>query len=376
MSPETVAEQGLSPKRDTMAGRLLAWYLRHARDLPWREPPGTLADPYRVWLSEIMLQQTTVQAVRAYFERFITRWPTVQALAAAPREEVLKAWAGLGYYARARNLHACAIVVAQNHGGRFPETEEGLRGLPGIGTYTAGAIAAIAFGRRAAAVDGNVERVISRAFAIDTPLPDSKPEIRQRVMALVPDDAPGDFAQALMDLGATICTPKRLNCMICPWSEDCEGLKQGIAELLPRKKAKAAIPERRGVAFLVTRADGAVLLRRRPDKGLLGGMMEVPSTAWASNLPADPADEAPLKARWRKTGKAIEHTFTHFHLMLEIWSAAVARDCPLPDDRYAFVPAGDLADEALPTVMRKVIAALIPLPPSRRASAGGAGRSG
>ena len=378
MSPETVAEQGpsTSPKRERMAWQLLAWYRRHARGLPWREPPGTLADPYRVWLSEIMLQQTTVAAVGPYFERFIARWPTVQALAAAPREEVLKAWAGLGYYARARNLHACAVAVAVDHGGRFPDTEEGLRALPGIGAYTAGAIAAIAFGHRAAAIDGNVERVIARAFAIDTPLPAAKPEIRDEVLALVPDDAPGDFAQALMDLGATICTPKRLNCMICPWAEDCEGLKQGIAELLPRKKAKSAVPERHGAAFLVTREDGAVLLRRRPDKGLLGGMMEVPSTAWASALPADPAVEAPIKARWTRSGKAIEHTFTHFHLTLSIWTAAVAHDCPLPDERYAFVSAEDLAGEALPTVMRKVIAALIPLPPSRRASAGARGRSG
>jgi A/G-specific adenine glycosylase len=248
--------------------------------------------------------------------------------------------------------------------------------LPGIGAYTAGAIAAIAFGRRAAAIDGNVERVIARAFAINTPFPDAKPKIRGKVLTLVPDDAPGDFAQALMDLGATICTPKRLNCMICPWAEDCEGLKQGIAELLPRKQSKAAIPERRGIAFLVTREDGAVLLRRRPDKGLLGGMMEVPSTAWASAAPRDPASEAPLKARWTKTGRAIEHTFTHFHLTLSIWTAAVAHDCPLPDERYAFVPAADLAGEALPTVMRKVVAALIPLPPSRRASAGAEGRSG
>jgi A/G-specific adenine glycosylase len=359
-----------------MAELLLAWYRRHARDLPWREPPGTLADPYRVWLSEIMLQQTTVAAVRAYFERFIARWPTVAALAAAPREEVLKTWAGLGYYARARNLHACAIAVAEDHGGRFPDTEEGLRALPGIGAYTAGAIAAIAFGRKAAAIDGNVERVIARAFAIEVPLPDAKPEIRGEVLALVPADAPGDFAQALMDLGATICTPKRLNCMICPWGEDCEGLKRGIAELLPRKQAKAAVPERHGVAFLITREDGAVLLRRRSDKGLLGGMMEVPSTAWAAAAPNDPASEAPLQAQWTRTGKAIEHTFTHFHLTLAIWAARVARDCPLPDEHYAFVPAQDLAGEALPTVMRKVIAALIPLPPSRRASAGARGRSG
>ena len=237
-----MAKQGLDP-----ASRLLDWYDRNARVLPWRALPGSASDPYRVWLSEIMLQQTTVQAVKAYFEKFTRLWPTVAALAAAPLDDVLKAWAGLGYYARARNLHACARAVVAQHGGRFPETEAELRRLPGIGPYTAGAIAAIAFAGRHAAVDGNVERVISRWRAIETPLPESKPEIRAIAQALVPEMRAGDFAQAMMDLGATLCTPKSPNCLICPWTEDCAGRQRGLQAELPRKRPKAAVPLRRGV---------------------------------------------------------------------------------------------------------------------------------
>jgi A/G-specific adenine glycosylase len=352
-----MAGQGLSPKREAVVHRLLAWYDRHRRDLPWRAKPGEIPDPYRVWLSEIMLQQTTVATVASYYRKFIELWPTVEALAAAPREEVLKAWAGLGYYARARNLHACAKVVAEELGGRFPDREEALRALPGIGPYTAGAIAAIAFDRKAAAVDGNVERVIARFQGIDTPLPDAKPLIRALTAAMVPDRRAGDFAQALMDLGATICTPKRLDCMICPWTEDCAGRLAGIADELPRRKAKAERPRRKGVAFWVERDDGKVLLRERPDQGLLGGMMEIASTEWRERID-HPEAEAPLTAKWVKTRKRVEHTFTHFHLELEIWSARVPANTEVSDRSVRWVGKRDLASEALPSLMRKIIAAM------------------
>jgi A/G-specific adenine glycosylase len=353
-----VCESSMARKgpESTHSSQLLAWYDAHARVLPWRARPGEQADPYRVWLSEIMLQQTTVQAVKAYFEKFVALWPTVAALAAAPLDDVLKAWAGLGYYARARNLHACAREVASRFGGTFPETEEGLRSLPGIGPYTAGAIAAIAFGGRHAAVDGNVERVISRIHAIETPLPDSKPEIRALAQALVPERRAGDFAQAMMDLGATICTPRQPNCLICPWAEHCRGRITGLAPTLPRKKPKAEVPTRRGVAFWIERADGAVLLRRRPEKGLLGGMMEIPSTQWAVKV-TEAEPQAPLVAEWRKLKGVVEHTFTHFHLELTVWCAETVSDRALRDDGdYRWTRREDLAGEALPTVMRKVVA--------------------
>jgi A/G-specific adenine glycosylase len=349
-----MAEQGLHAN---LAGQLLAWYDRHARALPWRARTGQRPDPYRVWLSEIMLQQTTVAAVGEYYRKFIARWPTVVDLAAASRDDVLKAWAGLGYYARARNLHACAQTVATELGGSFPETEEGLRALPGIGPYTAGAIAAIAFNRPHAAVDGNVERVMSRLLAIETPLPDSKPRIRDATQALVPNERPGDFAQALMDLGATICTPRSPNCLICPWAEHCAARRLGIQETLPRRKEKAAVPTRYGAAFWIERPDGAVLLRRRPEKGLLGGMMEVPSTPWLSAALSDAGSHAPIKATWRKLSATVEHTFTHFHLELAILRAeTIGGEIP-GEGTYRWVGRDDLDGEALPTVMRKVVAA-------------------
>jgi len=349
----SMARKGPSPGR---ASQLLDWYDAHARVLPWRAKPGVAADPYRVWLSEIMLQQTTVQAVKAYFEKFVALWPKVEALAGAPLDDVLKAWAGLGYYARARNLHHCAREVVSRFGARFPETEAELRTLPGIGPYTAGAIAAIAFGGRHAAVDGNVERVISRLYAIETPLPDSKPEIREKAQALVPEQRAGDFAQAMMDLGATICTPRDPNCLICPWAEHCAGRISGLAPSLPRKKPKKKVPTRRGTAFWIERADGAVLLRRRPEKGLLGGMMEVPSTQWGE-APASPEAEAPLAARWRVLPGTVAHTFTHFHLELTVWRAETVQDGELREDGdYRWTARRDLSGEALPTVMRKVVA--------------------
>ena len=338
------------------SSQLLAWYDANARVLPWRARGAEVPDPYRVWLSEIMLQQTTVQAVKAYFEKFVRLWPSVEALATAPLDDVLKAWAGLGYYARARNLHACAREVVARFGGRFPATEAELRSLPGIGPYTAGAIAAIAFGARHAAVDGNVERVISRIYAIETPLPLSKPDIRDRTQALVPDARAGDFAQAMMDLGATICTPRDPNCLICPWTERCAGRITGLAPTLPRKQPKKAVPTRRGVAFWIERADGAVLLRRRPEKGLLGGMMEVPSTEWRADV-GEAEPQAPLAAAWRKLPGKVEHTFTHFHLELTVWRAEVVSDGVLRDDGdYRWTMQADLQGEALPTVMRKVVA--------------------
>ena len=279
-----MAEQGL---HGDLSEKLLAWYDVHGRDLPWRAKPGETSDPYRVWLSEIMLQQTTVAAVRGYYIKFLSRWPTVNDLAKASQEDVLRAWAGLGYYARARNLHACAIQVASEWGGKFPDTVEALRTLPGIGPYTAAAIAAIAFDRPHAAVDGNVERVMSRLYAIETPLPEAKTVIGEKAQALVPNRRAGDFAQALMDLGATVCTPRTANCTICPWTDECVGRQSGIAESLPRKLPKAKIPSRVGIAFWVEGGDGRILLRRRPQKGLLGGMVEIPSTRGFEFGPSD-----------------------------------------------------------------------------------------
>jgi A/G-specific adenine glycosylase len=355
-----MAEAGLSREGERhLSDRLLDWYDRHARALPWRAPPGVTPDPYRVWLSEIMLQQTTTAAVAGYFVEFMDRWPTVYDLASASLDDVLRLWAGLGYYARARNLHACARAVIEKHGGRFPDREDELRMLPGVGPYTAAAIAAIAFGERAAAVDGNAERVIARYFAIDAPVPDSKPLIASLALGLVPDDRPGDFAQALMDLGATVCTPKRANCLICPLNRDCEGLKRGVADHLPAKREKPVRPVRRGVAFWIEH-NGRVLIRRRPEKGLLGGMMEFPSTPWAEHLPADPAKFAPVAAEWSRGTGRVAHTFTHFHLELDIWRARMKDVSKANDCDARFVSFAELEGEALPSVMRKILATVRP----------------
>ena len=336
-----------------LAARLLAWYDRNRRILPWRAAPGEAADPYRVWLSEVMLQQTTVQAVIPYFRAFVERWPTVGALAAAPVEDVMHAWAGLGYYARARNLHACARRVAEWRGGRFPDDEAGLRDLPGVGGYTAAAIAAIAFGQRAVVVDGNVERVMARLHAVTDPLPGAKPILTRLAADLTPEARCGDYAQAVMDLGATICTPKSPACGICPWMAACAGRRAGIAAQLPAKAARPERPLRRGIAFWAVRKDGAVLLRRRPPEGLLGGMIEVPSTEWretAWTLDAAAA-QAPLAAEWRLLPGVVRHTFTHFHLELMV---ATGRAAAQGGAGGLWCPLDRLEDQALPTVMRKV----------------------
>ena len=337
--------------------RLLAWYDRHRRKLPWRAAAGELADPYRVWLSEIMLQQTTVRAVGPYFEKFVTRWPDVSALGRASLDDVLRMWAGLGYYSRARNLHACAVAVLNDHGGIFPDTEDGLRALPGIGPYTAAAIAAIAFDRRTMPVDGNIERVVSRLYAIEEPLPQAKPLIQRSAATLLGPSRAGDSAQALMDLGATICTPKKPACALCPLNDDCAARTRGDQETFPRKAPKKTGALRRGAAFVVTRG-GELLVRSRPDKGLLGGMTEVPGSQWlAGQDDAAALGQAPeLKgvARWHRKAGVVTHVFTHFPLELVVYTASVPARTRAPDG-MRWVPVATLDGEAFPNVMRKVI---------------------
>ena len=316
--------------------------------------PGETPDPYRVWLSEIMLQQTTVATVGPYFHNFLKRWPTLKALAAAPVEDVMSAWAGLGYYSRARNLHACAKEVAANHKGKLPGTEAELLKLPGIGPYTAAAIAAIAFDRRAAPVDGNIERVLARLFAVKAPLPAAKPELKAIANTLAPAKRAGDFAQAMMDLGATICTPKAPACKNCPWSDDCLANAMGIAATLPLRDAKPDRPLKRGAAFVLLSSADEILLRRRPPKGLLGGMHEPPMSAWTEKFPADPLNEAPPNAKYRKLPGLVRHGFTHFELELQVFRAEnVARSKQSGAGEWA--PIADLKRFALPSVMRKVI---------------------
>ena len=334
---------------------LLGWYDRHRRRLPWRAESGVRPDPYHVWLSEIMLQQTTVATVGPYFRDFLARWPTVDVLAAAGLDEVLHAWQGLGYYARARNLHRAARLVSETLVGRFPDDEAGLRALPGVGAYTAAAIAAIAFDRPAAPVDGNIERVMARLFGVETPLPAAKPTLVDLAGSLAPKRAagrPGDFAQALMDLGATVCTPKKPACALCPWRESCVAHKAGIAADLPRRLPKGEKPLRRGVAFWAVRQDGAVLLRRRPEKGLLGGMIEMPSTEWRTAAWSEAAAKraAPFDAEWRTLPGLVRHGFTHFDLELTVMAAAV--NGAQPDGIWSAPER--LGDHALPTLMKKV----------------------
>jgi len=340
------------------ASQVLEWYGRHSRRLPWRAAAGETPDPYRVWLSEIMLQQTTVAAVAPYFREFLRRWPGVHALAAAPLEEVLAAWAGLGYYARARNLHACARALCERHGGWFPDGEAELRRLPGIGPYTAAAVAAIAFDRRAVVVDGNVERVVARFFAVTEPLPGAKGRLRELAEALLPQAEVrgfpyGDFAQAMMDLGATVCVPARPRCGLCPLADQCRGRALGAAPDLPRRAAKATRPLRHGAVFWLSRGDGAVLLRRRPPRGLLGGMLGLPGTDWRAEAftEQEVAAMAPADLAWTVLPGTVRHTFTHFHLELAVWAARLTGMGEGIDGRWAAEQ--DLAAVGLPSVMRK-----------------------
>ena len=339
---------------DSVSTRLLAWYDDHARVLPWRMPPadvarGQQADPYRVWLSEVMLQQTTVAAVKPYFDNFTTRWGDVFALAAAPEAEIMAAWAGLGYYSRARNLVKCAREVAALGG--FPETEEELRKLPGLGAYTAAAVAAIAFGRRAVVVDANVERVVARLFALEDPLPGVRPDIREAADRITPDDRAGDFAQAMMDLGATICTARDPKCLLCPLAEGCRGRETGDPARLPVKAKKAPKPERKGTAWWIER-DEAVWLVRRPDRGMLGGMRALPDDGWAAR--ADGSGTPPLAGSW-EPGGAVHHTFTHFHLdlSLAIWSGPDADADADVSGEGEWWPLERLDEAGLPTVFAK-----------------------
>jgi len=334
------------------AAALLDWYDRHRRDLPWRARPGEATDPYRVWLSEIMLQQTTVVTVAPYFARFVARWPDVRALAAANLDEVLHEWQGLGYYARARNLHACARVVVERHAGGFPEDPAALRQLPGIGDYTAAAIAAIAFDHRSAAVDGNVERVASRLFAVGEPLPQAKAKLRTLATALVPERRAGDFAQAMMDLGAVLCTPQRPRCVLCPWRDNCAAAAAGIQESLPARAEKPERPLRYGVVFWLRRDDGAVMLRRRPETGLLGGMIELPSTPWRETPWDGPAAiaAAPAATQWTALPGIVQHGFTHFRLELALMAG---RTMAPPEGIWA--QPDEFKNYAFPTLTKKLV---------------------
>jgi A/G-specific adenine glycosylase len=365
---------------------LLDWYDRHRRRLPWRPLPGESGDPYRVWLSEIMLQQTGVKTVAPYFLKFLARWPDVDALGRASLDDVLRMWAGLGYYSRARNLHACAVAVRRDHGGAFPDSEQRLRALPGIGPYTAAAIAAIAFGRRTMPVDGNIERVVSRLFAVEQALPQAKPLIQQLATTLLDvsragdensragdensragdektragdeNSRAGDIAQALMDLGSSICTPKKPACALCPLNEDCVGRARGDQESFPRKAPKKTGALRRGAAFVVTRP-GELLVRTRAEKGLLGGMTEVPTSHWlAAQDDKTALGQAPLLkdiARWHRKQGTVSHVFTHFPLELVVYTASIPTSARAPTG-MRWVSIATLRDEALPNVMRKVIA--------------------
>ena len=341
-----------------LSAALLAWYDRHARVMPWRVAPqdratGVLPDPYRVWLSEIMLQQTTVAAVRAYFLRFTERWPTVGALAAAADADVMAQWAGLGYYARARNLLKGARAVVADHGGVFPATTEALLTLPGVGPYTAAAVAAIAYDAPVAVVDGNVERVMARLFAVQDPLPRAKQQLTSLAARLTPTCRSGDYAQAVMDLGATICTPRNPACGICPWAGPCDARKAGIQADLPRKLPKPEKPTRLGIAYVVRRADGAWLLERRPDKGLLGGMLCWPGSDWGGQTGGGQiGGGAPMALNWQEVAGEVRHTFTHFHLRLSIKVAGAGLN--LAPDRGEFLPAPNFRPADMPTVMRKV----------------------
>lgn len=356
MAVQTEIRKDQGAVTSTFADQLLLWYDAHRRELPWRAPNGVLPNPYHVWLSEIMLQQTTVQTVKGYFAKFLTLWPTIEALASAPQEDILKEWAGLGYYARARNLHKCAGVIVTEHGGEFPKTEEELRALPGIGDYTAAAIAAIAFGEPAAVVDGNIERIISRIRRIDTPLPKAKKTIRAEVAELTPASRSGDFAQALMDLGSSHCSPKNPECLLCPVTNFCDAQSHGDMERYPIKAPKKVKPTRRAISFWLEH-DGHVLLERRPDKGLLGGMPGFFSTPWVERSDFPDATEshshAPAESQWHPTEGFAKHTFTHFHLETNLLTAKA--DKRLNIENGFWHPIDKIDDVGLPTVFKKMV---------------------
>lgn len=338
-----------------IASRVLAWWDDHRRELPWRALPGEGADPYRVWLSEVLLQQTTAAAAAPYFLRFVGQWPRVEALAEAPLDEIMRAFAGLGYYSRARNLHACAQEVARR-GGRFPRTERELRALPGVGAYTAAAVAAIAFGEKAAPVDGNIARILTRLHAIEAPILAARRQIGAAAAALTPADRPGDFAQALMDIGATICRPRNPDCPACPLNGDCTAYAMGQAEAFPRRGAVKAKPLRLGAAFFARRADGAILARWRPPKGLLGATLELPGGPWENDKTAAiDVRHAPFPARWRRLPGEVEQVFTHFVLRLTLYAAEVGPVAPLMDGAIWIEP--EATDNAgFSSVMLKALA--------------------
>ncbi len=338
-----------------LAQELLDWYDVHAREMPWRVAPsdrkaGVLPDPYSVWLSEVMLQQTTVAAVRAYHEKFISLWPTVVELAAADDADVMAAWAGLGYYARARNLLKCARAVVTDHDGLFPQDYSTLLTLPGIGPYTAAAVSAIAFDQPSVVVDGNVERVMARLFDVHAPLPASKPTLTAHAADLTPKKRPGDYAQAVMDLGATICSPRNPACGICPLGAHCAARVAGTAAELPKKTPKKKTPTRKGIAYVVRNSDGAWLLETRPASGLLGGMLAFPTTQWSEQPDADP----PVDADWITLNQIAKHTFTHFHLELTVMTTTTNQAAA----RGFWVDDADFDANNLPTAMRKVAATL------------------
>lgn len=329
---------------------LLQWYDSNKRTLPWRT---NNPDPYHVWLSEIMLQQTTVATVISYFEDFVKRWPSVDVMASAELDDVLHAWQGLGYYARARNLHKCAQVVTDEHAGAFPQSEDQLRGLPGIGPYTAAAVSAIAFNQPVVPVDGNIERVISRLHAIEEPVRQSKDHIQALAAKIVAKDRPGDFAQALMDLGAMVCRPKSPKCPDCPWINSCLAFKQGSAEKYPVKPPKKPKPTRYGVAFWLKNNEGAIWVRKRAPRGLLGGMIEIPSTEWREQVweQSEVAEQAALQVNWREHDGEVTHTFTHFHLKIKVWSGTTTS----PTNAEGFWHQPDQFNQlALPTLMKKI----------------------
>ena len=350
----------------TLRADLLSWYDRMGRTLPWRVRPedrakGVKPDPYAVWLSEIMLQQTTVAHGTPYWIKFLGEFPTVTDLANAPRDQVMAMWAGLGYYARARNLHKCAQIIRDEHDGRFPNTEAALLKLPGIGPYTAAAIAGICFDESTVVVDGNVERVISRMARIETPLPKGKTDIKAVAAQLADPERSGDYSQALMDLGATVCTPRNPSCHICIWENHCHARAAGEEEAYPKKRKKKPLPKRRGVVFVLRSADNYVLLRQRPDTGLLGGMMDFPGSEWGEGILDDPIAAAPLKANWRVAPQQVVHVFTHFELKLDIYSALVPRRAdlkpalnPKNGDIMTITSERSLLTQALPSVMMKV----------------------